>query len=104
MNAGPPPAAPLRKPASSISAHPSALLFMRVWPYGCFDAASAVLANGRLTVRVAGVQPGRGFDVMLSAYAPDPHGSADVEMGLYWRARPAEAEGAATPYAARAEV
>lgn len=76
---------------------------MHDWQYGCFDAASAILANGRLTVRVEGVQPGPCFDVMLSAYAPNPDSSADVELGLYWRMRSAGC-GGPTPYTVDTEI
>jgi hypothetical protein len=77
---------------------------MRDWHYGRLDSASAVLANGRLRVRVDGVHPGGEMDVMLSAYAPDPNGSADVELGLYWRSPWADPAGRSVPYTARAEV
>lgn len=77
---------------------------MSDWHFGRLDAASAVLANGRLVVQVEGVRPGRHFDVMLAAYTPDPDSTADVQMGLYWRARSPEDGGEPTPYTVRTEA
>lgn len=77
---------------------------MNDWHYGRLDTVSAILANDRLIVRVDGVQPDPCFDVMLSAYAPDPDSTADVQLGLYWRLHSEAGDGAPTPYTVRAEI
>lgn len=77
---------------------------MSDWHFGRLDAASAVLANGCVVVWVDGVRPGRHFDVMLAPYAVDPDSTADVQVGLYWRARSGERDDAPTPYSARTEI
>jgi hypothetical protein len=77
---------------------------MNGWQYGQLHAGCACAADGRLRVRVDGVQPAPGFDVLLAPYEPDPDSTADVQLGLYWKARPGASAGAATPYTARADV
>jgi hypothetical protein len=74
------------------------------WQYGELRAACACVAEGRLRVRVDGVQPAPGFDVLLSPYDPDPDSTADVQLGLYWKPRPGAREGAETPFTVRAEL
>jgi hypothetical protein len=77
---------------------------MSEWHYGHFDLASAVLANGRLRVRVDGVQPAPEVEVMLAAYPHDPRSTPDVQMGLYWRGETEQYAEAPTPFTARVDV
>ncbi len=77
---------------------------MSDWFYGRLTAASAVLANGRLTVRVDGVHPGRHFDVKLAEYTHEARGDTAVRLGLYWRKHSSENDGIPTRYTVRAEV
>ncbi|HST58622.1 MAG TPA: hypothetical protein VLK84_08040, partial [Longimicrobium sp.] len=77
---------------------------MSDWFYGRLTAASAVLANGRLTVRVDGEHPGRHFDVKLAEYTREARRGAPVRLGLYWRTCSDEDDGVPTRYTVRADV
>ncbi|HEX6041934.1 hypothetical protein, partial [Longimicrobium sp.] len=73
------------------------------WFYGRLTRASAVRLGDRLIVRVEGVTPTPCHQVELREYVPDPNGSADVQLGLYWR-RTADCAPRRTRYAARIEL
>lgn len=103
MRIRPPRRAPWTCPSSLPHIQPTPL-FMSDWFYGRLTAASAVLANGRLVVRVDGVHPGRHFDVKLAEYTREALGGAAVRLGLYWRKRSPENDDAPTRFTVRAEV
>jgi hypothetical protein len=93
------------RPSAPSSAPPIHLPpLMSDWQYGELRAARACLADGRLRVRVDGVQPPPGYEVMLAAYEPDPDSTADVQLGLYWKPRTGTPTASETPYTVRAEV
>lgn len=77
---------------------------MSDWHYGRIGSATAVLADGRLLVRVDGTRPAPDVQVMLSAYPYDVGSSTDVEMGLYWRTATEPPPDAPAPFTVRAEV
>lgn len=77
---------------------------MSEWHYGHFDCASAVVAGGRLLVRVHGARPAGDVEVLLSPYPHDPDSTADVQMGLYWRGDDEPPPGTRMPFTARANV
>lgn len=77
---------------------------MSDWFYGRLTAASAVLANGRITVRVDGVHPGRHFDVMLAEYTRKARGEAAARLGLFWRTNSPDDDDVPTRFTIRAEV
>lgn len=73
------------------------------WFYGRLTRASAFRLGDRLIVRVEGVKPTPCHQVELREYVPDPRGSADVQLGLYWR-QTAECPPRRTRYVARVEL
>jgi hypothetical protein len=77
---------------------------MSDWHYGRIDSASALIVDGRLHVRVRGVQPAPEVEVMLAVYPHDRKSTPDVQLGLYWRHGPEQLPDAPTPFAVRAEV
>jgi hypothetical protein len=74
------------------------------WHYGRLTRASAFQLGDRLIVRVDGVKPTPCHQVELREYVPDREGSADVQLGLYWRHAPGPCERRRTRYVARTEV
>lgn len=75
---------------------------MSEWHFGRMGRAGAVVAGGRLRVRVDGMRPAPDVEVRLAPYPHDPDSSADVQLGLYWRMG-AESD-APAPFTAHAEV
>lgn len=73
------------------------------WHYGRFSRAAAFRLGDRLIVRVEGVKPTPCHQVELREYVPDPRGSADVQLGLYWR-QAGECAPRRTRYVARVEL
>lgn len=73
------------------------------WFYGRLARASAFRLGDRLIVRVDGVKPSACHQVELREYVPDPQGSADVQLGLYWR-QAGECRPRRTRYVARLEL
>lgn len=77
---------------------------MSDWHYGRIEDARAFRINDRLIVRVDGMQPTRCHEVRLREYVPDLESSADVQLGLYWRARPGFCRDEEVPYTARIDL
>lgn len=77
---------------------------MADWHYGRLVRASAFRLADRLIVRVDGVKPTPCQQVELREYVPDREGSADVQLGLYWRQAPGPCEARRTRYVARIEL
>lgn len=77
---------------------------MSDWHYGHIEDAWAFRINDRLIVRVDGIQPTRCHEVRLREYVPDLKSSADVQLGLYWKARPRFCRDEEVPYTARIDL
>lgn len=77
---------------------------MNDWHYGRIREAWAFRINDRLIVRVDGIQPTRCYEARLREYVPDLKSSADVQLGLYWKARPGSCREEEVPYTARIDL